>query len=279
MRALVIAPDGGTRHQRLVEELLSVNGLEIEILPARMLASVPESFNQKLAQAIHHHELLPGDIGCASSHLAAWRQISKTSDPWTLVFEDDARIIDVGALNDLISDLKDLDSTRPIVISMYSENALVKYSRTSRTVDCLMEPSFAVGYCLTRSAAERLATANANLGFCSDWPRASGVAFKLCRHFFLAHGDESTLSYVGNRNLNPLRRAIFSGPVSWRAVVNRLEIYGFAHFIRYRHFFDGPRDYYQKVLRHRLLWHLARTVFRRKVLRPGIHVATFRRLI
>ena len=279
MRAIVIAPTEGKRHQRLVEEISSLESLEVEFLSALILGKLPDGYDQQLARALHHHDLLPGDVGCASSHLAAWTRVAKRSDPWTLIFEDDARIVDLNALDNFLADLNNLDSSTPTVISMYSENALVKTSNGSNFADCLMEPSFAVGYCLTRSAAEKLASTNASLGFCSDWPRASGVSFKLCKQFFVAHGDETTQSYVGNRNLNPVRRALLGGPLSWKAVVNRLEIYGFIHFFRYRSYFEGPLDYYRKVLRHRLLWHLARTAFRKKVLRPGVHVATLRKLV
>ena len=277
MKAIVIAPKGGRRHDPLISQLSSIPSLQIELFPARMLNDIPSGFDMSRALSIHNFELLPGDIGCAMSHREVWMLIAESDEPWTLVFEDDARITSAGELANAIDSTTFLDNAMPIVLSLYTENAVVRTWPKRGFADCLTEPSFAVAYLLTRSAAQQLAEANTNLCFCSDWPRGSNVRFLLWAGDPVAHGDEESGTTVGNRQKNVLRKAVSHGTVTGHLLMNRFALYSFVHYFRYKRYFSGLSDYFRKVLKHRIVWHLARFALRRRRLKQGVYVASLRK--
>jgi glycosyl transferase family 25 len=274
MKTYVIAPERGTRHQRLLEQLAELPELEVVEFPARMIREVPDWYDMGRARAYNNMDLVPGEIGCAMSHRDLQLQISAIESDWVMVLEDDALVSDGEALSQLLGWIRSsFAANEPKLISLYSEGAVLSHRPVGGIAACIREPSFTVGYCITPSAALLLSEANRDLAFCADWPRGSGVSFYLCTDSPLLHGDGTSSSLIGQRQGENVRKPLSWSNLSPQLIINRLSLYLFLHYFRNRRYFNGVRDYYGKVLRHRILWHLGRSVLKGQIIRPGIYVS------
>lgn len=277
IKTYVIAPEHGARNLMLSAQLRSCSGFEVVDFPARMLAVAPLGFKEERACAFHNRRLTPGEIGCAMSHRDVWREISFSDREWSLVFEDDAQIHSVEALWELVDDLLGHEFGFPaVVVSLYSESAILREWPGVGVARCWSEPAFALAYLINREAAVRLAHANDDLMFCADWPRASGSEFFLAATGLVSHGDDSNQSLIGDR-LEVKEHRPFSVTDSGISVLlNRLSLYLLIHYFRNREHFDGLKHYFETILRHRLLLHLAKILCRGNRVGPGYFVLTFR---
>ena len=277
VKAFVIAPENGGRHQILLQQLAEISGLEIEVFPARIVSSFPADYDMDRMRALHNLDLRPAELGCAMSHRDVQRLIAGSSDPWTLVLEDDARISDRTGFERVIEELSHFVPGDPAsAVSLYSEGAILKRWPERDFVECVGEPPFAVAYFLTPAAAGRLSEANHDLRYASDWPRRSGVTFFLHRDRVVRHGDEQSVSLVGVRQVDSLRLPTKISSLSVKHVIDRLAIYTFVHYARHRRHFHGLSDYIAQVMRHRLIWHIGRTVFRSRRTASGDFVMSWR---
>lgn len=276
VRAFVIAPESGGRHEPLLRQLADIPGLDVELFPARIVSAFPADYDVERMRALHNLDLRPAELGCAMSHRDVQELISQSSDPWTLVFEDDARIADSEGFASVVERIRDFEPSDPAsAVSLYSEGAILKRWPTGDFTECLGEPPFAVAYFLTPIAAGRLARANHDLRYASDWPRRSGVKFFLHRDLVVRHGDADSESLVGERQVDPLRRPTRFSSLSFALLLDRLALYSFVHYFRHRRHFDGPTDYVAQILRHRLIWHVGRFVFRSRRTPTGYFVASW----
>jgi len=273
MRILVITPPGGPRSANLFAQLEASGGRRVDRCEAVMLVAFPDDFDRRRAAAVNNRDLTPAEIGCAASHRAIWDLVAGGDEPWACVFEDDAVVVDQAALEQMLGRVSQLDpGSTGTVVSLFSRDAVAGSLRDDGMVEVRSEPAYAVAYCISREAARRLAAANAHGSFIADWPRGSGVRFLLADHGFIEHGTSTTSSVIGeSRRAQPIARELSPSNLSPRIIANRIGLYAFVGYLRNRQYFAGPREYYQLVIRHRLVHHLGKVLGRRDPrLPPGV---------
>jgi len=101
--------------------------------------------------------LSPAEIACYAGHRAIWEKIVSRNEPYAVVFEDDAKIVDndkfAQALSDITSgqfDLVKLFDLRPksiVMRSSFRSTALVVHKMVAASTCC---------YVISREAASRL---------------------------------------------------------------------------------------------------------------------------
>lgn len=265
MRIFVITPPSGPRNGDLFDQLDSLSSWKHVRFDAIMLDSFPEGFDHRRARAMMNRDLLPAEVGCAASHRELWATIATDEAAWACVLEDDAVLFDADAFDDFLHAVEALDpGPTGTLVSFFSFGAVAGGRFEGDFLTLISEPSGAVAYCISREAARRLATANSDGAFIADWPRGSGVRFLLTNRCVIQHGTESTHSLIGRRRRTPSTSKELSwSNVSPETLWNRFQLYSFVGYLRNRRYFDGPSDYYRKVLRHRIIHHLGRVVGRR----------------
>jgi GR25 family glycosyltransferase involved in LPS biosynthesis len=241
LEALVIGLDRNYRGAEL-EDQLGEHGIPMRRVQGVMVDDLPGGLDshvdQAAARVLQRRELTKGEVGCALAHRAAWAALVASGNPFSLVFEDDARLVG-KPMNDEI--IQALQSSRPtvVVLDAYSDYTVISSHQDAlaRTVfKALVPPPGAWAYGLNRAAAEALLEDGRKVSSVTDWPAL--VAHKI--EFYtvypqlarLADGVQSTLEEtrhmqeVGSAE-SPARKAIrlaqSIGHVRW---VQHWRVYG-----------------------------------------------------
>ena len=111
-------------------------------------------------------ELVPGEIGCALSHLGVYKKIVEKDLPVALVLEDDANLLpeslDFPPLLDVLQKLKTrFNCNDPVVVLLshvrrYRKHSLISLVGKLELADTYGETFMAYAYFITNSAARRL---------------------------------------------------------------------------------------------------------------------------
>ena len=272
MKIVVIAPPGGPRNGALLGQLGSLDGHDVLVFDAVFPDRYPEGFDPSRGRAMNNRDLTIGEVGCALSHRSVWEMHAEDDDEWLCVMEDDASIRDLEAFDQMLSHAS---RSRPAptgtVVNLYSTFALLPDDEPMPRA--VVEPPCGVTYIVSVEAARRLAVANRDLGFTADWPRGSGVEFRLGDLGVVEH-DDSVASLIGSSRLAArLDRPIGRHNLHPKVMLNRIGLYSGVHYLRYRRYFGGLRQYYRLVLHHRVVHHMARLIGRPvDRSRPGIRV-------
>lgn len=192
-----------------------------------------------------------GEIGCALAHREAYAFMVEMGFDWALILEDDAEINSPDRVMDVYHILRDeFGSSHPALVSLYwggkppsvgkelpwNAGSLVTYDRPV--------PG-AVGYLLNEGAARELLTAQPRLKSQADWPLSGneGVEFGLWWPSLVSHSNcrPSRVDANGERT----RRRLFA-----------LQAWTWIWYIRNLRDFRSPMDYYQRMLRTRVIYKL-----------------------
>lgn len=153
------------RRDRMTKQFVQM-GLEASRLPAVWWAELPESeqiryFNASQSHGRYHKPLSNGEKGCYCSHLKACQQLLDSNAPALVVFEDDVRLLpELPVALDAIAALP--EGAPWDMIKLYGREHEKIASQGPLTKGALQlityrrVPSFAAGYVISRSGAEKL---------------------------------------------------------------------------------------------------------------------------
>ncbi len=142
----------------LLKRLDAIDGKTINVRTDNRIN--PFTKKNILSKQRRSHEELdsPGGIGCALSHIAAWKQLLESDSQYLLVLEDDA-VIPPGFINLMNESLaKDTTLAQPFDLLIFSNVKYYKDGHAPPTGDFGIVDSFALatGYIIGRRAAKRL---------------------------------------------------------------------------------------------------------------------------
>lgn len=255
---MVIVPPDRERFLPLKVQLQEL-GLQPTEVDAVMLNENPRNLPAQAALAYYGREHVPGEVGCALSHLKAYRLLLNSDAGHALVLEDDARLVDPTTLVRILDDLADLlDTDEPVVISLYTRQATVKRVPGARGYRCFHPPTHAVAYAINRAAAHDLMKANATLQFRADWPLGGKTRFYLWYTLPFAHGDDDTRSLIWRDSQGSV-----TPPLSMRMgiaarVTYALYFYSGLHLLRHWTAFRNPTKWVRWAFWPRMISALAR---------------------
>ncbi len=157
-----------TRMGLYAEVLIGVDGRGG--LPDWAEAEVSREVGGALARPPYRH-MTDGELGCALSHVLAYRKIIDEDWPGAIIFEDDALITEV---------LKDFVKTRAyekaeMVLLGHEETWVRPFSEISLCKDVVghrlvAQPVLAHGYSLSRTAASYICSKATPVRLRADWP-------------------------------------------------------------------------------------------------------------
>jgi hypothetical protein len=198
---VIIQTPGSDRFKPLLDILNLSEILEPIILPATMGNSLPKASDVATRGEIARfgRELSQNERACAISHSRA-RAIIATSKEGGLVFEDDARIINLPNLEAAVIEF--LSGSNPSIRAL----GLLEYRNADipsglginqpRIHRLLAEVPLAVATVLTPSAAEVLLRSAGRNSQIADWPNSS-CKFYITSPGSVLHGDTNTESVIG----------------------------------------------------------------------------------
>lgn len=145
--------------------------------------------------------LIANERACAVSHSKA-RSIIAQSSHGGIIFEDDARILNLTQLELITQKFLERNKNRRSVLSLlnYDSQKSRKINSTSittiRLIPLLAEAPLAVATVQTNRAAAELATKAKSSSQVADWPKSSTRFFFLNKPL-VNHGDSNTNSVIG----------------------------------------------------------------------------------
>ncbi|HEX2540187.1 MAG TPA: glycosyltransferase family 25 protein [Caldimonas sp.] len=110
----IIVINLASQHERWVAasrqfEALGLRAIRFEAVDGSALGERQRAtlYSEELNRRQYHKPLLPGEIGCYASHLAAWRHLLRSGDPSLAIFEDDVQLDpDLPEVIDAVSRLR-----------------------------------------------------------------------------------------------------------------------------------------------------------------------------
>ncbi|WP_370680609.1 glycosyltransferase family 25 protein [Comamonas sp. GB3 AK4-5] len=152
------------RQARMASQMLQM-GLAATRLPAVWWADLPAEIQERhhsapLTQSQYFKPLGNGEKGCYSSHMAAWRQLLASDAPAMVVFEDDVRLL--PTLPQALQAIEQLPPERWDLIKLFGraqEKVASRRPLPSTVLELITYrrvPSFAAGYVVSRSGAQKM---------------------------------------------------------------------------------------------------------------------------
>ena len=187
---------GALRNKELIQ--LDKNPfLNVEIVTSDFLNKYPEEHDIRKALLIYGQELSLPEVGCASSHVKAYKKQIQNEHNWVLVLEDDAIIDDSVELISLGREIMKRETMTPEVISLYYHDTVIFRNVHDKSLAKVFGyPVGAVGYFINLSAARTFSSLNANLIFKADWPRCQEVNFLVSQKSIVRHPENFETSYI-----------------------------------------------------------------------------------
>lgn len=204
--AMVVGLENNYRGGPL-EAQLSGYGIPITRIPGVLVDDEPGGMDahvdQAAARVLQRRELTKGEVGCALAQRNAWATLLASDSPYSLVFEDDARLTRHPVDEDLLRVLSD---EKPVVVLFDSYSDYTVVSRWARPLgDVYRTIGSAPGtwaYAINRAAAEVLLEGRAPVASVTDWP--ARVAHKVAFHVTYpqrASVDEDVASSIDESRL------------------------------------------------------------------------------
>ena len=255
----VIETPGSPRSKPLLDSLRGEHRIVTHVIPSIMVSHIDEIKRKGILVDREHfwsltnRHLAPQEIGCAASHNLA-RELASAMKFGAIIFEDDARILDLEELIRSVSRfLNDYANTSSVLSLTYDINSYgAKSGRSHSRFFRLFSPApLAVAYAVTTRAADQLSRANVPIVSVADWPDAK------VKHYCLSsplvrHGDESTASTIDpNDELRRTKRVFSFTAKKWllvdylfraRSKVGIREYSNFNFVKPIRHFCDKARQ-------------------------------------
>lgn len=192
---LVISLAGATR-RRAIARMLNHHGLHFSFLDAVDGQALDSQDLARLYDADRNRTyaarpLTRAEIGCAASHLQAYRRLVESNAETVVVLEDDALLGEAFARF-----VRNIDNVPTCVgvVSFFSSAGYVRASPSFNVegVRCHEAPrnvSHTVGYVIRRWAADVILSENARVAVTADWPIAPRkVGFHVTLPFIVGHG-------------------------------------------------------------------------------------------
>ena len=241
------------------EQLLGVLSSRIEtvVQPAvwvdDLRAASASTFDSRRFTARHLRGPLKGEIGTALAHRGAYETILAGPEGWWLVFEDDARILDLDQLLDRVSEvIATVPDREACVVNLSHRAARKPFFHRDIPIPGIWHPICptytATAYLLNSSAAAEMVEAQSPIQAQPDWPIDSRSVVFL---------QESRAYVEPNREL-----ASVADPVGARSEVPyaiQIRTWTWIWYLQHRSFFKGASDYWHGVLLPRLARHLYRS--------------------
>ncbi|TFC33961.1 glycosyltransferase family 25 protein [Cryobacterium sp. TMT2-42-4] len=252
LEALVIGLDRNYRGTEL-EDQLREHGIPIHRVQGVMVDELPGGLDsyvdQAAARVLQRRELTKGEVGCALAHRAAWAALAASGNLFSLVFEDDARLVG-KPINDEIMEALQTSHPTIVVLDAYSDYTVIssRQDALARTVfKTLVPPPGAWAYGLNRAAAEVLLEDGRRVSSVTDWP--ARVAHKI--DFYTVYpqlarvddGVQSTLEET--RHLQELG----SAESSTSRVIRLAQSIGHIRWVKHWHVYGAYRVYLHHELR------------------------------
>lgn len=158
------------RRKLMIEEFKKINIPEPNFFPAIMGNKLSE---EELNQLVNKScTLTLGEIGCALSHLAMYREFLKTTEPSVFIFEDDIRFTEL-VTNDLLQQAKkfvDVQDKPTVLLLRPARFMLSKQLDLDNDVSIhkVKEVSTTFAYIINRAAAENILKLQQPLKFIID---------------------------------------------------------------------------------------------------------------
>ena len=225
--------------------------------PAIFVTSVevedPEVVAIDVFHARHLRNPLPSEIGIALAHRSIYEQMLLDSTSWAVVFEDDARVLDIDALVDRLDYLTQvLPGAQACVVNINHKAATRPVPFRSSSSDSIWRPIVptytTTAYLLNLKAAEKLLRAQSPVQAQADWPVD-------CRQILFLQESKGLVEPRPDI-------ASVADPYGTRTQVPRgvrFKTWSWLWYFRHRRSFKGPRDYWHGVLLPRLMRHLYRS--------------------
>jgi hypothetical protein len=195
-------------------------------------------------QTYYGRKPLIGEIGCSAAHNKARKLASLNSQP-TIIFEDDARILDLDALVKVYA-----------TFSIRQKGVLnLSYTSNKEKLNTNQEPHIywvptpaplAVAYIVDPYSAEVLVTQNLNLDFVADWPDSKVKNYILDRAI-VKHGDIQTSSTIDKIGIQQSRKI--------PRILLYIQIFTFYYYFRNRLNFENLSQYYRIFIKPRIFRH------------------------
>jgi hypothetical protein len=251
---VVIETPNSSRSQPLLKSLASDPRFKVVRLPACMVESYGElqdkgiEIDFTLFQTLHRRSMTPQEIGCATSHNVA-RKLILDSNGVGIVFEDDARIIDISTFFESVVEVLSSFTNTSGVLSLtrvVSTSGFLHKQEKIKAYKLYGNPPLAVAYALTPSAAKQLVSNNTPVNYVSDWPD-SKVKFFCLNKPLVNHGDEDTKSTIDiDGDMNRLER-------DWGFTFQKWFL---VHYLLHARKYVPFYAYYRNQFRRPLLRHL-----------------------
>lgn len=203
IQIFIIETPDSDRSKRLKDSLGRDPRVHLEVIQAKMIRNASDlkdsgiQVESEFFWALTNRSMSFPEIGCAFSHNVARHAIAQ-SQYGGIVFEDDARIINLDLLIEVVSKFllkhKNESALLSLTHSVFPASGSIILSSV-RDYRLLGDSPLAVAYALTPIAAEGLLTANEPLRYVSDWPEAQVKKFCLTYPLVL-HGDTETQSVI-----------------------------------------------------------------------------------
>lgn len=216
----------------------------------------PRTVDARAFQARHRRAPLIGEVGCAAAHRSVYLEMSTRLDFWALVLEDDALVDDVGELCRRVTQLTStLDPDTPTVVSFNARRTpLHRFMRRGpapATYQTPIAPFGTFGYLINISAATLLQALQDPISSQADWPATPRQV-----DFLVDTDVEIGTEDAGSSIVDPHdARQQFTMQQRW-------ETWSGTWYRRNREHFDSPKQYWEVVLKPRLMWHVNRAAQR-----------------
>lgn len=161
---IISLPKDKNRREPLVRQCAQL-GLPFSVLDAVHGAALTaeeleRSYDRKKAFRLFNREMSRGEIGCALSHIAAYRTMLENDIPYAMVLEDDAKVLDADLPATLAKLARLYPAQAPVAVLL---NHVKRYNANDKTrldddrnVYEAYRGVCAHGYVVTKAAAEIL---------------------------------------------------------------------------------------------------------------------------
>ncbi|ESZ89332.1 glycosyltransferase family 25 protein [Congregibacter litoralis] len=165
-----------TRRTRILGDLEAAGGFRVSLVEAvdgKLLPDDDLLRNTSVQEILNRsgRRMTRGEIGCSLSHRAAYHDLLDSSDPWTLVLEDDAKL-DTDAAAVLAAADPWLTDTHPRLLLLTPLRGFLRKSGvplTNRVQRVQVTRAWdGAGYALNRAAAAVLAELNTPVSLMAD---------------------------------------------------------------------------------------------------------------
>ena len=252
-----------SRRAPLMDSLIDSKKFEIILfkgVPGRTVASNPKIIDVKVFEYLNKRKPQSGEVGCAYSHHLIYQQIVDKGLDWSLVLEDDSRLVEsqTSYLFSIISEILENQefSFLPKIIHLKLENRpliarnfiLPSGQRLYKSLILLRESN---AYLINYQAAKSAITHGLPLRDVADWPHWISEIDQLALDRDIFSVDRTTPSEIGLRPNEEISegKPIASSYVSKLKVI--LKAMSGIEAIEYRRR-TKLKDYFKWVMKNRI---------------------------